>query len=105
MQNKHLLKKSGLVYHLLALWKFTFPCYTSQIDKSNIFFFEKGVSTLIPKSRFHFLSFIFFQIVFTIFSSSSDASTYYQIETRSYYIMVAGRNLEASINHHSSSNF
>ena len=81
-------KNSGLVYHLLALGKFTqsaFPFYTSQIHGNNIFFFLKGLPTLIPRSHFQFLHFIYFQAEFSVLSSSSDDSTYFQIETHSYY--------------------
>ena len=79
-------KISDLVYHLLTLWKFTrrtFPFYTSEIHKNNIFFFQNGLPTLIPRSHFYFLYLICFQTVFSVFCSSSDASTYIQIENPS----------------------
>ena len=90
MQNKHLLKNQVSFIICLHSGNF-FPCYTSQIHKSkNHIFLLKRLTH--PNSQ-------------ESLSSSSDARTYYQIETPSYNIIVGGRNVEASINHHSSSNF
>ena len=37
------------------------------------------------QGHFHFLQFVSFQTVFSVFSSNSHASTYFQIEAPSYY--------------------
>ena len=77
-----------LVYHLLALSKFTrraFPFYTSQINqvihRNNIFLFQKGLSTLIPRCHFSFSSLYLFSncILHIVYYSSSDASTYLKL--------------------------
>ena len=62
------------------------PCLSSARTlgiylKKKIFFFQKGLPTLIPRGHFHFLHFIYFQTEFSVFSYSYDASSYIQIES------------------------
>ena len=63
--NKQLLE--GLVYHLLALWKFTrraFPFNTSQIiHGNNLFFFYP---LYFFRGYFHFIFKLFLRIVFQL---------------------------------------
>ena len=44
---------------------------------------KTGLPTLITRGHFHPLPFIYFQTVFLVFSSISDASANFQIETPS----------------------
>ena len=81
------LNKTSVRESTLACLEFTrwaFPFYTSQIHGNNISFFQKGLPTLIPRSHFHFLYFIYFQTALSVLSSRADASTYFQIETLRY---------------------
>ena len=84
--SKQLLKSQTsfiICLHFGNFTRRTFPFYTSEIHTNNIFFFYNGLPTLIPGSHFYFLYLIYFQTVFSVFSSSSDASTYIQIENPS----------------------
>ena len=47
------------------------------------FLTEKPWGRGCSRGHFHFLNFIYFQTVFSVSSSSSDARTYFQIETPS----------------------
>ena len=49
------------------------------------FFLKKGLLARVPWARLHFLHFIFFQTVFSVLSSSSDASTYFKLTLLFYY--------------------
>ena len=78
--SKQLLKSQTsfiICLHFGNFTRRTFPFYTSEIHTNN------GLPTLIPGSHFYFLYLIYFQTVFSVFSSSSDASTYIQIENPS----------------------
>ena len=48
--------------------------------------------------HFHFLHFIYFQIVFSVFSSSSDASTYFQMKNFSFEMSYKIKKLLLQLN-------
>ena len=60
------------------------PFIYHKYTKITHFSFKNGLPTLISRSHFHFLHFIYFQRVFSVFSSSYDASSHFQIEAPNY---------------------
>ena len=68
--------------------------YTPQLhgNKYTYYFSFKSLKkAYLPWGHFHFLRFIYFQTVFSVLSSNSDASTYFQIETpRMYFFFKEG---------------
>ena len=60
------------------------PFIHHKYTKITHFSFKNGLPTLISRSHFHFLHFIYFQRVFSVFSSSYDASSHFQIEAPNY---------------------
>ena len=91
-------------------WKLRPPkiiCFPSGNLLEGLFFFliantrkyHFSFKRLFLTGHFHFLYFIFFfQTLFSVFSSSFDASTYFQIETPSSYL-VLDRNWYSSAGH------
>ena len=90
-QFSDITKNSGLVYHLSLTLKiysrgFLLLYITKYYTKIRYFLLKRltypNVRESLSTSIFHL---IYFQTIFSVFSSSSDASTCFQIETPSFY--------------------
>ena len=79
------LKKSSAC--TVEIYPKDFPYLFHKYTEITHFCFERLLPTLILTGHFHFLHFIYFQIVVSIFSFSFDMSTYFQIDTPSFGLL------------------